>query len=330
MVQKKAGRPRKKRKVPQKRPSSRGIEYVKVAGALGLLVVIVVAMFVAAHLLLRPYMTATLTVPKASESKPHVNQKSEPSKKPTYEIFPKEKKPPRKSPVKVRPGKTKSRPPVAIIIDDLGYENKIASKLLQLDATLNFAFLPFGPFQDRILQKAHAKGFDILLHLPMEPVEYPMVDPGRGALLTSMSPDELIRQLEENIESIPWVKGVNNHMGSKMTSLSSQMLQIFTILKKNELFFVDSRTTTETLSRPSARLLQVAFAERDIFLDHYQETGFIKGQIRELIQVAHDQGFAIGIGHPYPVTHEVLRKMLPELKKSVTLVPISSLVKQIG
>jgi len=169
-----------------------------------------------------------------------------------------------------------------------------------------------------------------MLHLPMEPEEYPKTDPGKGALLTSMTPDQLVRQLMADIRAVPGAKGVNNHMGSKMTAVSSQMYQIFTILKKENLFFVDSRTSGNSLCKPSARLLQVPFAERDVFLDHVVETDAIRKQVRELMEKAERDGSAVGIGHPHGETYQVLREMLPEINRRVRLVPASRLVSPIG
>jgi polysaccharide deacetylase 2 family uncharacterized protein YibQ len=165
-----------------------------------------------------------------------------------------------------------------------------------------------------------------MLHLPMEPVNYPKVNPGPGALLASMEPDELIAQLNDNLDSVPAARGVNNHMGSKLTASSDQMRQIFTILKKRNLFFIDSRTTADTRCRPSAELLQLAFAERDVFIDHLQKPAFVRKQLRLLIKRAQQQGYAIGIAHPHPVTLEVLKKMLPELQKTVYLTHASDVI----
>jgi polysaccharide deacetylase 2 family uncharacterized protein YibQ len=145
-----------------------------------------------------------------------------------------------------------------------------------------------------------------------------------------MSPDELIRQLTENIRLVPRAKGVNNHMGSRMTTISSQMHQIFSILKKEGLFFIDSRTTVNTLCKPSARLLQVPFAERDVFLDHVTTDEFVRRQVYKLIETAEQEGRAIGIGHPHEVTVQALQEMLPELQKRVRLVPASMMVERLG
>jgi hypothetical protein len=169
-----------------------------------------------------------------------------------------------------------------------------------------------------------------MIHMPMEPVEYPQVDPGPGTLLTSMSPDELIDQLDQNLDTLPGAKGVNNHMGSRMTSESSQMYQIFSVLKKRGLYFIDSRTTAESLCEPSARLFQIPFAQRDVFIDHLLEPDFIRKQIKELIRIAKKNGEAVGIMHPHSMTIKVLQEMMPELKKQVHLVPASTVVHPVG
>lgn len=221
-------------------------------------------------------------------------------------------------------------PKVAIIIDDLGYDRQIAEKFLGLDAALTFSILPHSPFQDAIARKANEKGLEIMLHLPMEPMEYPKINPGPGALYTTMSNDSRIYQLKKNLDAIPFIKGVNNHMGSRMTSISTQMYQIFSVLKKKDLYFIDSRTTEESLCKPSARLLKIPFAQRDVFLDHHQTYNSISNQIRRLIHIANIQNEAIGIGHPHEITCEVLRDILPDIKKQVEIVPASEVTHIIG
>ena len=286
-----------------------------------LMLLVVVAGFLAHHLLLRKQ-----PVQPAKKIPIH---KTPAFKTPVFEIYPKEEKVLRKPDYKPKPV-PKGLPKVAIIIDDIGYERRVAEKFLSLDAVLTFSVFPNSPFQQRIIRKARAKGFEIMLHLPMEPDEYPEVDPGPDALLTSMSPDELIDQLNKNLDAVPLIKGVNNHMGSKMTTESTRMYQIFSVLKKRGLFFVDSRTTPESICKPSARLLQIPFAQRDVFLDHVQEPAFIRRQIKELIRIAEIHGTAIGIAHPHLITYEIFREELPELQKKVRLVPASSIVQIIG
>jgi len=216
-------------------------------------------------------------------------------------------------------------PKIAIIIDDIGYDKKIAFALCDLNSNLTFSILPFAPFGKYISEKLHAKGLQLMLHLPMEPVAYPNINPGPGAILSTMPPDVLLEQLRKNIKDIPYIAGVNNHMGSKLTTHSDQMNQIFTILKKEKLFFIDSRTSLKSQCKASARLFRLKFGQRDIFLDNYQDTAYITGQLKELINLAKKHGSAIGIGHPYNATLQTLSKELPKLKNKVEIVRASSL-----
>ncbi|MDM8526482.1 divergent polysaccharide deacetylase family protein [Desulfococcaceae bacterium HSG8] len=245
---------------------------------------------------------------------------------PRFEIYPKEEIVPDRRIPEPRP----SLPKVAIIIDDMGYDSFTAEKFLNFDAVITFSIFPHSPSGKTIAGKARAKGWDIMLHLPMEPVEYPAVDPGPGAILAAMTPEQLVLRLESNLDSLPFIKGVNNHMGSKVTTIPHQMYKILSVLKKRRLFFIDSLTTVDSLCRSSARLLQIPFAQRDVFLDHIQDADVIRRQIVRLMRIADDYGEAIGIGHPYEVTYHVLQKMLPELKKRVRLVPASEVVHTIG
>ncbi|MFW6283866.1 MAG: divergent polysaccharide deacetylase family protein [Desulfosalsimonas sp.] len=218
------------------------------------------------------------------------------------------------------------RPMVAIIIDDMGYEMDVAENFLSLDCPLTYSILPGSPFQREIAETAHKRGCQVMLHLPMEPREYPEADPGPGALLTGMSTDERIGLLKSHLEAVPHISGVNNHMGSKMSSDSAQMNQVLSIVKKYRLFYIDSLTGSDSRSGSSARLFQVPFARRDVFLDHVPETDFIRGQLDRLVAIARKNGKAVGIGHPYPETYQVLNEKLPEIKKQVQLVPASEIV----
>ena len=119
-------------------------------------------------------------------------------------------------------------------------------------------------------------------------------------------------------------------MGSKMTTVSTQMYQIFSILKQKNLFFIDSRTTPDTLCRPSARLFHIPFAQRDVFIDHIQKPDFMQKQLNSLLQIANTKGEAIGIAHPHEMTYDVFKEMIPILKKKAIFVPASKVVHVIG
>ncbi len=312
-----------KKKKPSKKSRTKKTQVKKAVSGLLFLIVLVVLAGVLVHQLLLRRSSIQSLEPSA---KSLVGKKTV-HKIPVYEIYPEKEIHYKKSIAKPEPTLTKKLPKVAIIVDDIGYDKIIAEKFLNLDAVLTFSLLPHSLFQDKIAREAHEKGFETMLHLPLEPLEYPLVDSGPGTLLTSMSPDELIMQLNKNLDTLPFIKGVNNHMGSKMTTSSTQMYQIFSILKKRKLFFIDSRTTSESLCKPSARLLQLPFAQRDVFIDHIQEPDFIRKQINLLIHLANKHGEAIGIVHPHIITYNILRELLPELQKKVQLVHASKIVR---
>ena len=249
---------------------------------------------------------------------------------PVYEVFPKTETP---SPPPVTPPKPfpeKKPPKVAIIIDDMGYNAQMALRFIQLKTAVTFSVLPFSSHERQVVEMARENGIELMLHIPMEPIEYPAINPGPGALLTRMSPDTLLRQLRDDIDAVPYIKGVNNHMGSRLTASSDQMNQICSVIKRRQLFFIDSKTTPESKVASSARLLHVPYAERDVFLDNIQEAEAIRRQFRLLIQKALHKGQAVAIGHPHMMTYQVLQEELPELNRSVQIVPASELVHSSG
>lgn len=320
MAKKKTGARKKTKKKSRKSPSFKAQVFRSLASIAILVFLVCVAGILMHHFLKKEEMMRSGA---DAHKKASIRQKI-----PQFEIYPKEEiPPPPPSPKPPEPGRL---PKVAIIIDDIGYDELMAAKFLDLNSTFTFSILPHSPFGRKIAQAIHDKGAEMMLHLPMEPNEYPTVDPGPGTLLTSMAPDELIAQLEKNLEAIPYIKGVNNHMGSKMTARSTQLYQIFSILKKRGLFYIDSRTTPNSLCKPSARLLQIPFAQRDVFLDHVHDEVFIRKQVEQLVHVAQRHGMAVGIAHPNPEAFLVLQQMLPDLKKKVRFVHASEIVGKVG
>jgi polysaccharide deacetylase 2 family uncharacterized protein YibQ len=336
---KKPASPKRRRKSPSKTaPRGNG---VKIAVALALLIGIVLGAALLLHRYLPPTPAPAPTghPPKApvTAAKPPAQPQPAPTptppkappaavKPPVYEIFP-EREPADRSRTPVPPGTPLTgQPRVAIIIDDIGYDRGLTRKFMAFNVPLTFSVLPDSPFGDTLVREIQAHGLELMLHQPMEPREYPDVNPGPGALLSSMTADELIAQLERNLDHFPGVKGVNNHMGSQLTTESTRMYQVFSVLKKRKLYFIDSRSTADTICRPSARMFQVRFAERDIFLDHFQDADFIRKQFRLLAKEAEKHGQAVAIAHPHSLTVKLFREMLPELQKHVQLVPASEVV----
>ena len=218
-------------------------------------------------------------------------------------------------------------PKVAIVIDDVGYDGKLARKFLEIEGELSFSVLPRSTFSKSISRRIHEAGRDLLLHLPMEPKGYPEVNPGVGALLTEMTEVELVQTLRKNLDSLPYAKGVNNHMGSKFCEYEKKLLPVMKELKSRGLFFLDSRTTSGTRAYAVAQELNVPAAERNVFLDNIQNPQAIRSQLNRLVQMARLKGMAIGIAHPHEATLSVLRVEIPDLPdRGVELVPVSQLL----
>lgn len=220
------------------------------------------------------------------------------------------------------------RPKMAIVIDDLGSDREIAREILQLNLPITFSILPFSSHSKTIAKEAHRNGREIILHLPMEPHGYPQTQPGEGVLLCEMDESALLRQLSKDIEAVPYISGVSNHMGSRLMEDPEKLRIVLSELKRRGLFFLDSRTTPQTLGFQTAKGLGLRSTERTAFLDHSLDENSIKQKIDELIQHAFSTGRAIGIGHPHAPTIKTLREAIPKIKeKGIEIVPLSSLME---
>jgi len=229
-----------------------------------------------------------------------------------------------------RPGRDARRdcrPKVSIIIDDLGHNQDLDLSLIRLDLPLSLAILPCAPFTDVMVREATRKGCEILLHQPMEPKDYPCVNPGPGALLLSMNDHEIRGILDRNLRQIPGARGVNNHMGSSFTENREKMSLFLRELKRRNLFFIDSRTTKGTVGFEQAKKMGVRAAQRTVFLDNNIDPEVICQQMERLLRFARQAGVAIGIGHPYGETVEMLSKYQDRLRREVDIVPVSEIVR---
>jgi len=220
-------------------------------------------------------------------------------------------------------------PKIALVIDDLGGENRLSQELLLLDAPVTFSILPLRAFSKRLAAEAPQRGKEVILHLPMEPQGYPKVNPGEGALLEKMNEEELLLQLGRDIDSVPNIKGVSNHEGSKLMEDPEKVKLILSELKRRGLFFLDSRTTPRTVGLKTARSIGLKAMERTVFIDNALNEGEIKKNLAQLARIARERGFAIGIGHPHPVTVHSIREMLPGMKEEgIRIVPLSVLMEE--
>lgn len=216
----------------------------------------------------------------------------------------------------------------AIVIDDLGNELAPSERIARWPYPVAGAVLPGVAFSAASARALEAGGKEVLLHLPMEPAGYPKVRPGPGVILRAQSDQEIARILESDLASVPGVVGVNNHMGSAATADPRVMRVVAKVLAARGLFFLDSRTTDATVAEKTAEEASVPAVSRRVFLDDVETAAAVSAQLSELVRRAREEGSAVAIGHPYPVTLSVLERELPGLAaRGVTLVRVGELAK---
>lgn len=192
-------------------------------------------------------------------------------------------------------------PKVAIIIDDMGYDERSGRKLLSLPIELTFSFLPFAPHTQDLANLAREEGKSVFLHLPLQPKKTGY-SPGPGALYLEDSPELQRMKLQKCLQEVPQAIGVNNHMGSSFTENEGAMANIILEMKERSLIFVDSVTSPASVAYRVARTASLDSARRSVFLDNIQDERKICGQLEKLVEIAEKRGRAIGIAHPYRAT----------------------------
>jgi polysaccharide deacetylase 2 family uncharacterized protein YibQ len=223
------------------------------------------------------------------------------------------------------------RPQVAIIVDDLGQNLGVARELLDIDLSLTFSIMPYTDKARQVAELAHRQGREVMLHIPMEPLSYPDADPGPDALFVGMPRKTVQQKVRRYLQQVPHVAGANNHMGSRYTEVRPGMSAVLDVLRNEQLFFVDSRTSARSVAGEAARQAGVSFAARDVFLDNVRDVEAIAREVRKLAGLARRRGQAIGICHPYPQTIAALRREAGVLRsQGVEVVPASTLVAKPG
>ncbi len=230
------------------------------------------------------------------------------------------------TPERGQPGAAGGGRQIAVIIDDIGFDLRVAEELAGIGAPIAFAILPHTPHAAEAARFLHRAGKEILLHLPMEPHSYPAEDPGRGALFVDMDDAEIARQIEADLSAVPYVSGVNNHMGSRFMEDETRLAVVMRELAKRDLFFVDSMTTSHSRARSAAARAGVRFAARAVFIDH------LPGYADVLANLTHpplrgrqDEKPLLMIGHPRPGTIRALRDAQPLWEEEgVRMIPLSA------
>jgi len=215
---------------------------------------------------------------------------------------------------------------LAIVIDDMGSSLQEAQALVSIGIPITFAIIP-GLRHDRaVAEYASQHGLEILVHMPMQSKEYPRRRLEENGLLLAQSDDEIRSRVLGYLQQLPGAVGANNHMGSGFTEQKDKMQVVLEVLQRRGLFFLDSITTPQTTGLKVAAELRMRHVRRHVFLDNEQQEAYIRGQLDQAVARAKKHGYAVAIGHPHPMTIEVLAKTLPYLQRQgVDLVPVSSL-----
>lgn len=229
--------------------------------------------------------------------------------------------------VQEKPESRKYSGRLAVIVDDCGYDMSSVRTLLNTGLPLNFAVLPYKPYSSDVLEMIKSDGRVAMLHLPMEPMDRSAMSEGSSTICTDMSKDKILELTRKAINSLPGVSGVNNHQGSKATADSATMTTVLQELRNQDLFFVDSRTSSKSVARDKAVAMGVPTARNDIFLDNSSDVQAIRKQIYKAMDIAEKNGSAIAICHARPNTAKAWSMYAEEIKNTgIELVPITDLL----
>lgn len=219
------------------------------------------------------------------------------------------------------------KPRLAIIIDDLGNNRLLGQRIIDLPAPITVAVLPHRPHGRLLATNAHAAGKEVMLHAPMANISNKSL--GKGALTPEQNEQVFKQTLADGIQSIPYIKGMNNHMGSLLTQQDIQMQWVMDTLQGKDLFFVDSLTTASSVAWKKAGENKIPYAIRSVFLDNDKSAAALQRQFNRAIRKAKKNGQAILIGHPYKETSAFLQQALAQLEQeNIEVVPASWLLTQ--
>lgn len=209
------------------------------------------------------------------------------------------------------PTRVQPKNKVALLVDDMGYSLKTLRELITLNLSLTIAILPYSPWAKETAQMAQQNNMEVILHLPLESLNDLNANAATEGLIHSgMSEKDVLEMLEANLTQVPFIRGVNNHMGSKITAERETMSLILARLKKDNLYFIDSVTSGSSIAFKLAREMSIASAYRHVFLDSETEEEYILKQLIQLLRQAQNRGMAVGICHPYDSTLKVLSENL--------------------
>jgi len=200
---------------------------------------------------------------------------------------------------------------VVLIIDDLGHHMHNGMRAVKLPGKVNLAILPHTPGAQLLAERGSAAGKEVILHAPMSNIHNKPLGP--GGLTADMSEQDFRQTLSLSLGSTPHVRGVSNHMGSYLTGQRQPMVWLMEELGQRGLYFIDSRTSTETVAANTAAEFQIPYLSRQVFLDNERNPEAIANRFEEVLELASRKGLGVAVGHPYDPTLEYLEKTLPSL-----------------
>lgn len=215
---------------------------------------------------------------------------------------------------------------LAIVIDDFGYRPQTENQVLAMPQAVSVAVLPNATHARDMATKAHNSGHEVLIHLPMAPLSKQPLE--KDTLRPEMGSAEIERIISDAVNKVPYAVGLNNHMGSAMTSSLFGMQKVMQALERYNLYFLDSMTIGNSQSMRAASGTGVKVIKRKVFLDDTQNEGDIRRQFDRAVALARRNGSAIAIGHPHPATVRVLQQALANLPSDITLVRPSDLLHE--
>lgn len=218
---------------------------------------------------------------------------------------------------------------VALLIDDFGYANDaglLDAFFKDLPFSFTISIIPGTRFGKEIAAIAHQERKQIIVHMPMEP-EKDFNNQYRWIILNGMSPEKIKKQVKGAIESVPYAQGLNNHMGSLVTSKRKLMEPVLELLKEKGMFFVDSKTSSFSIGYSLAKDLGVKSTFNCVFLDNKRNEAYIENQFKKLIRRALHRGWVLGLGHSNMRTALTLRKMVKNCDdRRISFVPVSEIL----
>jgi uncharacterized protein len=219
------------------------------------------------------------------------------------------------------------RPLIAVVLDDVGVARSHAELAIDLPGVITLSFMTYADGVADMAARARAKGHELMLHVPMEPLGHE-IDAGPNVLTVGASEGELLKRLSWGLDRFPGYIGINNHMGSRFTQDERGMQVVLAELKRRNLLFLDSRTIGNTVGGKLAAGMGVPHVMRDVFLDNEMDEAAVIKQLMQAERVAASKGQAIAIGHPHPATIAAIRAWMPKAEaRGFVIVPLSAVAK---